>query len=107
MRNYTMPLPLAGILFIVGCSQTMYVKDGGTAQQFEADRYDCEYKAVMLQGGYNQMGVGGAIMARQEIARCLGSKGWREESEVKQKSQPGSHLTPEEIARIKSEINPK
>jgi hypothetical protein len=64
-------------VLITGCSQTMLVKDGMTPQQFEADKFDCEQKVVTMYGGYAQMGAGHAIMARQDMIRCMQVKGYR------------------------------
>ena len=67
------------IMFIGGCAKRLYVKDGATPQQFEADRFDCEYKVVGMYGGYGQMGAGHAILARDDMDRCIRSKGWTEQ----------------------------
>lgn len=74
------------ILLTVGCSHTMYVKEGGTPQQFDADKLDCEDKMVQMYGDYAQMQQGDALMARDgDWRRCMFSKGYREttEQEVK------------------------
>ena len=107
MRTQPVLVPLAVLLFSVGCSQTIYVKDGSTAQQFEADKFDCEQKVITMYGGYAQMGLGHAIMARGDIGRCLLSKGYRESSSTGTTPPSGSHLTPQETARISAEINKK
>jgi hypothetical protein len=63
-----------------GCAGTMLVKDGYTPEQFETDKFDCEQRVVTMYGGYAQMGIGHAIMARQDILRCMRTKGYREAS---------------------------
>lgn len=73
-----LPLLLSLCVLLSGCSQTLYVKEGGTPQQFQADQFECEQKVATMYGGYAQMGPGHAIMARQDMARCLTSKGYRE-----------------------------
>ena len=73
-------------LLTVGCSHTMYVKEGGTPQQFDADKFDCEDKMVQMYGDYAQMQMGDTMMARDaDWRRCMFSKGYREttEKEVK------------------------
>lgn len=107
MKTRTALCSLGLLLLCAGCAQRTYVKDGWTAQQFEADRFDCEYKVVGMYGGYGQMGAGHAILARGDMDRCLRSKGYREMSDQPPTPPSGSHLTPEEISRFKSEINPK
>jgi hypothetical protein len=81
-------------LLLAGCSQTLLVKDGLTPQQFEADKFDCEQKVITMYGGYAQMGAGHAIMARQDMFRCMGAKGYREataeEYQANQKANPVS-----------------
>jgi hypothetical protein len=80
----TVVIMLAGLALaasasiLSGCAQTLLVKDGMTPQQFEADKFDCEQKVVTKYGGYAQMGPGHAVMARQDIFRCMGTKGYRE-----------------------------
>lgn len=74
-------LLIVASVLLSGCSQTLYVKDGATPQQFQADQFECEQKVVTMYGGYAQMGVGHAIMARQDIMRCMTSKGYREATE--------------------------
>lgn len=63
-----------------GCANTMLVKDGYTPEQFETDKFDCEQRVVTMYGGYAQMGVGHAVLARQDILRCMKTKGYREAS---------------------------
>jgi hypothetical protein len=92
------------VLALAGCAQTMYVKDGGTPQEFEADKFDCEHKVVTMYGGYTQMGIGHAIMARQDMQRCIESKGYRQMSSLPPEKQlrapqPGS---PEDVWMSKS-----
>ncbi len=73
-------------LLTAGCSHTMYVKEGGTQQQFDADKFACEQKAVRMYGDYAQMQMGDTMMARDDDwRRCMFSKGYREttEKEVK------------------------
>ena len=72
-------LMLVLLVLLAGCApQTLLVKDGMTQQQFEADKFDCEQKVVTMYGGYTQMGVGHAIMARQDMERCMTAlKGYR------------------------------
>lgn len=91
------------IVVLAGCSQPTWVKDGATAQEFEADKFDCEQKVITMYGGYAQMGAGHAIMARQDMFRCLNAKGYREATvdEVKQTQKP---LTPEDVWRIKAGV---
>jgi hypothetical protein len=75
----------------------MWVKDGVTQQQFEADGWDCKQKVVTMYGGYANMGIGHAITAGQEIQACMQSKGYRQVTR-----QP----TDEEIQRREAEYVP-
>ena len=65
------------LLGLAACLPTVYSKMGATAQQFQADQFQCEAQVVTMYGGMAQMGIGGAIVARGDIHRCLQSKGWR------------------------------
>lgn len=85
---------LVMICVLSGCSQTLYVKEGATPQQFQADQFECEQKVITMYGGYAQMGPGHAVMARQDIARCLTTKGYREATaEEYKKARPTSTPT--------------
>jgi len=83
-----MPIPtllvrlvlIASAALVSGCAQTLYVKDGATSEQFQADQFDCEQKVVTMYGGYANMGPGHAVMARGDMKRCLAVKGYREMS---------------------------
>jgi hypothetical protein len=66
------------LVVLSGCSPLIWVKEGGTAQQFEQDRFDCEQGVTMRYGGSAQMGPGYASMARQDFDRCLETKGYRQ-----------------------------
>jgi len=70
---------ILSLVLLAGCAQRVYTKDSATPQQFEADRFDCEYKVVGMYGGYGQMGIGHAVYARDDMDRCLRSKGWTEQ----------------------------
>lgn len=78
MNRILTAMGLCAVLALTGCAQTMLMKDGLTEREFEADKFDCEQKVVTMYGGYAQMGVGHAIMARQDIFRCMAAKGYRE-----------------------------
>lgn len=78
LRHAALILLLATITLLDGCAQRRYSKTGATPQDFEADRFDCEYKVVGMYGGYGQMGAGHALIARDDMDRCLRSKGWGE-----------------------------
>lgn len=77
-RRWLHALAFLPMLALAGCSQTILVKDGLTPQQFNSDKFDCEQRVITMYGGYAQMGVGHAILARQDIMRCMLSKGYRE-----------------------------
>lgn len=62
-----------------GCAQSVWVKPGGTPQSFEADKFDCEQRVVTMYGGYANMGLGHAIVARDDIKRCMLTRGWQEQ----------------------------
>ena len=66
------------MLFLWGCASPIWLKDSATTQDFERDKFDCEHKVVTMYGGYGQMGVGHAILARDDMKRCLRSLGYRE-----------------------------
>lgn len=68
------------VLSLSGCAQTLLVKDGLTPQELERDKFDCEQKVITMYGGYAQMDIGHAIVARQDILRCMQIKGYREAS---------------------------
>jgi hypothetical protein len=65
------------LLLLVGCAPGHYVKDGMTSQDFDKDHFDCEMRVVTIYGGWARMGAGEAIMAGQDIHRCLLTKGYR------------------------------
>lgn len=67
------------VVGLTSCAKRLYVKEGATPEQFEADRFDCEHKVVTMYGGYAQMGLGHAILARDDMDRCLRSKGYTEQ----------------------------
>jgi hypothetical protein len=69
------------VVVLSGCSPLVWVKEGGTAQQFEQDRFDCEQRVITMYGDYTQLGQGFASMARQEFDRCLEIKGYRKVTE--------------------------
>lgn len=79
-------------LTLSGCAQKLYIKDGATPQEFQSDQFECEQKVITMYGGYAQMDVGHAIMARQDIHRCLTTKGYREATaeEYKQARPPAA-----------------
>ncbi len=79
-------------LTLSSCGQTLYMKDGATPQEFQSDQFDCEQKVITMYGGYANMGPGHAIMARQDIHRCLTTKGYREATaeEYKQARLPSA-----------------
>lgn len=82
MRQWMMcSLALVLIASTSGCAKTMLTKEGYSPQQFEADKFDCEQKVVTMYGGYAQMGMGHAIMAKDDMRRCLFAKGYREMTE--------------------------
>ena len=64
------------LLLLAGCASSHYAKDGMTAQEFERDQFDCETRVVTVYGGWARMGAGEAILAGQDIHRCLLTKGY-------------------------------
>ena len=86
------------VIGLAGCATPIWVKDGASAQDFEADKFDCEQKVVTMYGGYAQMGVGHAIAAGGDMKRCLYIKGYRQVSE--QEMERAQQM---EIARIRKE----
>lgn len=85
------------LVLLVGCTSKILVKDGATAQQFEADKFECEQKVVTMYGGYANMGPGHAIMARGDILQCMNVKGWREQTAE-------SNPSPEDVWRKKAGV---
>lgn len=71
------PALLMVLLLSSACAQQLYIKQGATQQEFERDQFDCEQRVITMYGGYTQMGVGHAIMARSDIQRCMVTKGYR------------------------------
>lgn len=67
-------------IFLAGCSEMTWMKDGATRANFDQDVFDCTQRVVTMYGGYTQMGIGHAIMARQDNIRCMESKGYRQMS---------------------------
>jgi hypothetical protein len=88
-RDLNLQFVIVGLaLFIAGCSGITFTKEGITQQQFEADKFDCEQKVVTMYGGYAQMGVGHAIVARDDLRRCMFTKGYREATAQETKRSP-------------------
>lgn len=85
---------IALTLLISGCAQTLFVKPGGTPAEFERDKFDCEQRVVTMYGGYAQMGPGHAIMAGDDIRRCLTTKGWRPATAAEQARATQTTPTP-------------
>jgi hypothetical protein len=82
MRDFHL---LIGVLLLVtGCGAgTVWVKEGATAQDFERDKFDCEQRVVTMYGGYAHMDIGQAIVAGNDLRRCLRvTHGWREATEM-------------------------
>lgn len=86
------------VIGLAGCATPIWVKDGANAQDFEADKFDCEQKVVTMYGGYAQMGIGHAIAAGGDMKRCLYIKGYRQVS-----AQEMERDQQMEIARIRKE----
>ena len=91
------------ILLIVGCTQNQWAKEGGTEEQFITDRYTCQQ---MVQARYGPLGLQ-LLDKNGDIAQCLKDHGYRDLAITQMANDPRAHLTPGEIARIKSQINPK
>lgn len=62
---------------LMACGPTIYIKPGHGDSEFQADLFDCESKVGAMYGGRNQMEPGIAIIAYQDIKRCIQTKGWR------------------------------
>ena len=90
-------------LMLAGCSQNQWAKEGGTEEQFRTDRYTCQQ---MVQARYGPLGLQ-LLDKNGDIAQCLKDHGYRDLANTQMANDPRAHLTPEEIARIKSQINPK
>lgn len=71
-------------------------KDGFTLNQFRADTFNCEQQVVPLYGGYMNMEREEITAARQDLFRCMTTKGYREATpeEMKSKSSPYFKSTP-------------
>jgi hypothetical protein len=79
-----------GSLFLYGCTEVKYVKQGATEADFEADRAECRNHILMSPSGpaiaSGQMGKPGvregvttqeaSQSAQHEIDQCLQAKGW-------------------------------
>jgi hypothetical protein len=104
MNRYILLGVLGLFAFLPGCAPTMYTKDGFTPGQFNADKFDCKQKVLTMYGGLTQMGLGDAMLARNDMKECLESKGYQEMSSLPPEKQlraplPGS---PEEVWISKS-----
>lgn len=62
------------LLMIAGCGPTLYVRPGGTNQQFQHDQNDCLVKAN--QAGYRGGDFGSNIARSNFIQQCLYGMGW-------------------------------
>ena len=77
---------LLSVLLTAACSHTVFVKEGASQQQFNADKSDCEQTVVTMYGDYAQMQMGDAMMARDDDwRRCMFIKGYRETAEQEAK----------------------
>lgn len=79
MKLITAAVSLGILVITAGCgARPIWLKDGATAQDFERDRFDCEHKVVTMYGGYGQMGAGHAILAKDDMIRCMQAQGYRQ-----------------------------
>ena len=99
MRWMLIPL---GILALAGCIQNNWTKPGATEQDFRNDRYACHQMYLARYGPY-----AAGVMGNGDIEQCLRDYGYRDLADVQMANDPRAHLTPEEIQRIKSEIDKK
>lgn len=71
-------------LVLSSCSDLLYVKDGATKTEFEADRAQCERGAEFVAGygaATQPRNMGSAMMQGQVLLdECLREKGWRLET---------------------------
>ena len=80
------------LLVLAGCAQTMFVKPGGTAESFEADKFECEAKVQTMYGGQANMNFGHLATYREDLFRCIRSKGWREATRAEIEEQRGNGI---------------
>jgi hypothetical protein len=81
----TLPIALA-CLFLAGCAQTVWVKDGAGQQDFAKDSYGCERD--MRQSGYYGTGLAGVANAQGFQDRRMVANGWHKEIQEAAPSAP-------------------
>lgn len=65
----------AGALWVGSCHSPMaWEKSGGTQEQYDFDRSQCEASA--RQGGYYGTGLGSAQAMKGFIQQCMASRGY-------------------------------
>ncbi len=70
------------VLAVTGCAPMLFVRPGATAQDFDAEHFQCRMQVTTAYGGMQQMDLATVYMVRKEIQTCLRSKGWREQSSL-------------------------
>ena len=77
-----------GMAMLAGCgAQMMWVKEGATQQQFNADQFDCKQKAYTMAGGSSYQNVGAVVVDVPVFFReCMQAKGysWQQASTTPQ-----------------------
>lgn len=79
MKGQQVGVVLVGMLLLTGCSSNMvWMKDGATQQQFQADQFDCKQKAYTMSGGYNSNNLGALVVSAPGFFNeCMEAKGYR------------------------------
>jgi hypothetical protein len=97
-RTFTLTVILAALLG--GCApQSVWVKPGAGAQDFNVDQYACEKDA--RQSGYFGSGIIGSINMQDFYNRCMIAHGWHTERKATNVSY-GSALPPGQTDKLGS-----
>jgi hypothetical protein len=90
------------IVSMAGCTQNQWAKQGASEQDFLNDRYACHQMFLARYGAHAS-----GIIGNGDIEQCLRDYGYRDLADIQMANDPRAHLTPDEIKRIKSEIDKK
>ena len=70
----------AMVLLLAGCAPMVWLKAGGTAQEFQRDQFECQQEAIRTSNAMGlQSAIGMAIQQRSTVKECLVARGYTQQ----------------------------